>query len=46
MLLSVVADSVNEKLFDLIGDTAIIFDGDNPELIEDYIDELKGIISE
>ncbi|MGN0546417.1 MAG: TerB N-terminal domain-containing protein [Acutalibacteraceae bacterium] len=46
ILLSVIADSVNEKLFDLIGDTAIIFDGDKPELIEDYIDELKGIISE
>ena len=46
MILSVIADSVNEKLFDLIGDTAIIFDGDIPELTEDYIDELKGIISE
>ena len=41
---SILADSVNEKLFDLFQDTVIVFDGDKPELIEDYIDELKGLI--
>lgn len=41
---SVVVDAVNEKLFDRFGDTIILFDGDAPELIEDYTDDLKGII--
>lgn len=41
---SILADAVNEKLFDLFGDTVIDFSGDVPELIEDYIDELKGMI--
>lgn len=43
-MLSILADSVNEKLFDIFGDTVIVFDGDVPELIEDYTDELKGYI--
>lgn len=41
---SVLADSINDKLFDMFGDIVIAFDGDAPEIIEDYIDELKGII--
>lgn len=41
---SVIADSVNELMFDFFGDTVIDFDGERPELIEDYIDEMKGII--
>lgn len=41
---SILADAVNEKLFDRFGDTVIDFSGDVPELIEDYIDELKGMI--
>lgn len=44
LLPSVAADSVNEKLFDLFGDTVIVFQTDDPALLEDYIDELKGII--
>ena len=44
IMLSVIVDCVNEKLFDLFGDTVIDFNGDVPELIEDYIEELKGII--
>lgn len=43
---SVIADSVNEKLYEMFGDTVIVFDGDVPTLIEDYIEELKGIIQE
>ena len=46
VMLSILVDSINEKLFDVFGDTAIIFDGDVPELIEDYIEELKGMIRE
>ncbi len=45
LMLSVVADSINEKLFDMFGDTVIDFDGDVPMLIDDYTDELKGIIT-
>ena len=39
------ADSVNEKLFDIFGDTVIEFSGDDPAVIEDYADELKGMIT-
>ncbi|MCR5122618.1 MAG: TerB N-terminal domain-containing protein [Ruminococcus sp.] len=41
---SLLADSVNEKLFDMFGDTVIEFDGDDPTVIEDYVPELKGKI--
>ncbi len=43
---SLLVDAVNEKLFDSFGDTVIVYDGDKPVLIEDYIDDLKGIIAE
>lgn len=46
VMLSVLADSINDKLFDMFGDTVIAFDGDIPEIIEDYADELKGIVKE
>lgn len=42
---SVVAEQINEKLFDQFADTVILFDGDTPELIEDYADDLKGMIA-
>lgn len=35
------SDGINEKLFDIFGDTVIDFTGDVPELVEDYIEELK-----
>ncbi|MBQ7542814.1 MAG: TerB N-terminal domain-containing protein [Clostridia bacterium] len=44
-LLSVVAESINEKCFDLFDDTVIAFDGDTPYLIEDYEEELRGLLS-
>ncbi len=40
---SILADSINEKLFDLFGDTVIDFSDETPVLIEDYTDELKGM---
>ena len=43
-MVSVVAEAVNEKLFDFFSDTVIDFDGETPYIIEDYIDELKGNI--
>ncbi|MEA4863309.1 MAG: TerB N-terminal domain-containing protein [Victivallaceae bacterium] len=41
---SVLVDSINEKLFDRFGDTPIVCDGDRPELLADYLEELKGIV--
>jgi hypothetical protein len=41
---SVMADSINEKLYDIFADTVIEFDGDIPAVIEDYEEELKGMI--
>lgn len=46
LMLSVMIDAVNEKLFELFNDTVITEDGDRAELIEDYIDELKELITE
>lgn len=45
ILLSVLVDGINEKLFDHFGDTVLLF-GDAPELVEDYVEELKGMIPE
>ena len=38
------ADSINEKLYDAFADTVLTFDGDTPVVIEDYEEELKGMI--
>lgn len=45
LMLSVVVDAVNEKLFDHFGDTVIVFDGDTPEVLEDYAEEAAEILS-
>ena len=44
VLLSIMVDGINEKLFDQFGDTVLEFDGETPVPIADYLDELKGII--
>ncbi len=41
---SMIADSINEKLFDEFSDTVIEFRGDKPVIVEDYLQELKGLI--
>jgi hypothetical protein len=41
---SVVADTINEKLFDVVGDAVIEFDGDEPRLVEDYVDDLREVL--
>ncbi len=43
---SLLADKVNEKLFDIFGDTVIDLSGGVPAVIEDYEEELKGMIPE
>ena len=41
---SILADSINEKLFDTFSDNVIDFSSDSPQLIEDYTDELRQMI--
>lgn len=43
LLLSVLVDGINEALFDLFDDTVLTAD-EPPEIIEDYLEELKGMI--
>lgn len=44
LMVSVLAESVNEQLYDEFADTVIEFDGDTPVIVEDYMDDLKGMI--
>ena len=41
---SVIADAINEALFDLIGDTVVECDGKTITLVEDYRDNIIGIL--
>lgn len=42
---SVVIDTINEKLFDLVGDTIVEFDGDDPRIIEeDYLEDIREVL--
>lgn len=44
LMTSILADSINEKLFDKIGDSVIEFDeNDQPQIITDYVEDLKEI---
>ncbi|MBD5432046.1 MAG: hypothetical protein HDR42_00765 [Lactobacillus sp.] len=40
LMTSILVDSINEKLFDEIGDSLIEFNGDEPIIIEDYLPDL------
>lgn len=39
-MLSVITDSINEKLFDEFYDTVLEFEGENPVIVEDYREDL------
>ena len=41
---SMTADLINEALFDEIGDTVLLCEGDKLLLVDDYIEELKQIL--
>ena len=43
-MLSVTVDSINEKCYDIFGDTVLICDGDAAELLEEYVEELKEML--
>ena len=45
LLLSVLVDSINEKLYDTFQDTVLTSE-DQPAVIEDYLDELKEMVPE
>lgn len=42
-MLSVLTDSINEKLYDIFSDTVLTLD-DRPEPVEDYMDDLKEMV--
>ena len=44
LILSVLVDSINEKLYDIFADTVIDMSADSPEIIEDYLEELEEIL--
>lgn len=42
---SVLVDSINEKLFDEIGDAVVEFDdSDQPHMVEDYVEDVRDIL--
>ena len=42
---NLLVDAINEKLFDLLGDTAVEFDADgHPALVEDYVEDISGAL--
>jgi len=45
-MVSVIIDSINEKLFDMFLDNVLEFEGDSPAPVEDYTEDLKGLISQ
>ena len=45
VMLNLMVDSVNEKLYDEIGDAVIEFDGDTPQLVEDYRDDVAALLA-
>ena len=40
----IIVDSINEKLFELLGDIAIEYADSGPTVIKDYRDDLKGAL--
>lgn len=38
-------DTINEKLFDALGDTAVEFSEDGPRIVEDYRDDIRELIA-
>ncbi len=44
LMASVLAETINDRLFDEFSDTVIIFDGNRPVIVDEYREELKGMI--
>ena len=41
---TLMVDTVNEKLFDELGDAAVEFDGDRPALVDDYRSDIEALL--
>ncbi|WP_295729546.1 TerB N-terminal domain-containing protein [uncultured Limosilactobacillus sp.] len=47
LMASILVDSINEKLFDEIGDSVIDFNGqDEPEIVDDYENDVRELLEE
>lgn len=47
IMLSIICEQINEKMLDIIGDSAIDFtDEGKPQLISDYLEDVKAILKE
>lgn len=44
--MDMLVDGINEKLFDLLGDTTLEFDGTEPQLVEDYVEDVRAALDE
>lgn len=44
--MDMLVDGINEKLFDLLGDTVLEFDGTEPQLVEDYVEDVRAALDE
>ncbi|MCC8129848.1 MAG: TerB N-terminal domain-containing protein [Clostridiales bacterium] len=44
LMASLLAETVNERLYDEFADTVVEFEGNTPVLVADYVDDLKGMI--
>ena len=42
---AVVADSINEAFFDEIGDSILDCDGDRLSLVEDYVEDVRALLT-
>ena len=44
IMVSLVADRINEVFFDILGDAVIEFDGDDPRVVEDYEEDVREVL--
>lgn len=45
MFLSLAVDAINEAFLDIVGDTVLEYDGDIPELVEDYVQDIRDALA-
>ncbi|MCR4600899.1 MAG: TerB N-terminal domain-containing protein [Clostridia bacterium] len=44
VMLSILVDGINEKFYDLLGDTGLEFEGEEPVIIEDYREDIEALL--
>lgn len=45
MFLSLAVDAINEAFLDVVGDTVVEFDGDTPQIVEDYEQDVRDALA-